>query len=451
VDAQAPAGPAAPTGRRIRLGSGTAWALSVQLVTAVSTLVVGAIVARTLGPEGKGVLSLLQQSVGILVILGDLGLGVAAIYYISKGEVRAGTVLGNALVLLAGVSVLALGGLVVLLRSPLAVIDVSWTYTAVAFALFALSLLLSWVGAIVTGVEGTRGAARAAIVSSSVTLVAVVAFWLAGWASPLAVLAAAATGAALGIASGLLPVLPALHPVRASREAFRLMTRYSLKLHAATAADLIHFRQDLLILGWLGDTQSVGVYSVALSVAEIASRLPSAIGAAIQAQASRVSERSALDFSARALRLTVLVALGTVVVLVVLVPVAVPAVFGAAFVPAVGAFYLLIPRIFANALVWPVSSYQSARGIVYWRVSMGATALNAALNVALVPVLGFHGSAIAASASNVVLLVLLLQRLCRDTGKGPRFFLVPTREDLALARDAARGYARVLRKRHQVE
>jgi O-antigen/teichoic acid export membrane protein len=219
------------------------------------------------------------------------------------------------------------------------------------------------------------------------------------------------------------------------------MTRYSLRLHATSAADLIHFRQDLLLLGWLAGTGAVGIYSVALSVAEIASRLPSAIGSAIQAQASRVSEDSALDFSARAMRLTTLVSLGTVGGLSLLVPVAIPLVFGAAFVPAVGVFYVLIPRILANSLVWPVSSFQSARGVVYWRVGVAATLFNATLNVALIPTLGYLGAAVAASASNMLLVVLLMQRLCRDTGRGPGFFLVPTRDDLVIARQAVRGYA----------
>lgn len=434
--------PRAHDGTRIRLGSGTAWALSVQVVTAVSTLVIGAIVARTLGPDGKGVLSLLQQSVGILVILGDLGLGIAAIYYISKGRVCAGTVLGNALVLLAGVSAVALGGLALLLRSPVAVVEVSWTYTVIAFALFVFTLLLSWTSAIVTGLEGTRGAARASIVSSAVTLASVAGLWLLGYASPASVLASATLGAATGILWGLVPVSAALRPVHVSTDALRTMMRYSIRLHAASAADLIHFRQDLLLLGWLSGTSAVGLYSVALSVAEIAARLPSAIGTAIQAQASRVSEESALDFSARALRLTVLIALGTTMLLALIVPVAIPLVFGTAFLPAVAAFYLLVPRILANSLVWPVSSYQSARGIVYWRVSIFATALNLALNVVLIPGWGFQGAAVAASVSNVVLLTLLMRRLCRDSGQPARFFLVPTRDDLAMALAAARSYAR---------
>jgi O-antigen/teichoic acid export membrane protein len=434
--------PRAHDGRRIRLGSGTAWVVAVQLIAAASTILIGAIVARWLGPEGKGVLSLLQQSVTLLAVLGELGLGIAAIYYVSKGEVRPGTVLGNALVLLGVVSTVAFLGLVVLLRTPLAVVDVSWTHVFVALGLFAATVLLSWVGSIVTSVEGTRGAARASVVASLVTLGIVYWLWVSLRLTPLGVLIASATGATLGIVVGLAPAWRALQPVKASMAVFRSMIHYSLRLHAASAADLVHFRQDILILGWLAGPSAVGVYSVALSLAEIASRLPAAIGSAIQAQASRVSEESALDFSARALRLTTFISLVTTGALALVAPVAIPMIFGPSFVPAIGIVYVMLPRMLANSLVWPVTSYQSARGVVYWKVGVLATVSNAALNIALIPLLGYHGAAIAASASNLLLVALLLQRRCRDTNRRPAFFLVPTRDDFKLAKQAIGSYAK---------
>lgn len=429
-------------GRHIRLGSGTAWVVIVQLLSAVSTIIIGAIVARTLGPDGKGVLSLLQQSVGMLIALGDLGVGVAAIYYISKGEVRPGTVLGNALVALAAVSVVAFAGLTVLLRSRYAVIEVPWAYVLGAFALFVMTLTLTWTGAVVTGLEGTRGAARGSITATALALAAVIVLWNLGHIDPMRVVLSTAAGAAIGAVVGLAPVWKSIEPLKISRDAFKTMARYSLRLHAASAADLIHFRQDLLLVGWLSGPAAVGIYSVALSMAEIASRLPSAIGAAIQAQASRVSEESALDFSARALRITVVVTVATAGVLSVIVPVLIPAVFGELFNPAVGVFYLLVPRIMANSLVWPVSSYQSARGVVYWRVGVAAALVNAALTVFLVPVWGYQGAAVSAGVSHTLLIVLLMRRLCRDTARPLAYFLVPTHDDMTAVLSALRSYTR---------
>jgi O-antigen/teichoic acid export membrane protein len=434
--------PRAHDGRRIRLGSGTAWVVAVQLIAAASTILISAIVARWLGPDGKGVLSLLQQSVTLLAVLGELGLGIAAIYYVSKGDVHPGTVLGNALVLLGVVSVVAFGGLVVLLRTPLAVVEVTWAHVFVGLALFAATLLLSWSGSIVTSVEGTRGAARASVAASLVTLGVVYWLWVSLRLTPLGVLVASTIGAVLGIAVGLVPARRALAPIRARMTVFRSMFHYSLRLHAASAADLVHFRQDLLLLGWLAGTSAVGVYSVALSLAEIASRLPSAIGTAIQAQASRVSEESALDFSARALRLTAVVSVATTGALSLVAAFAVPLIFGPSFVPAVGVVYLMVPRMLANALVWPVTSYQSARGVVYWKIGVLTALANAALNVVLIPALDYHGAAIAASASNLLLVAMLMSRLCRDTRRRPAFFLVPTRDDFRIAREALRSYTR---------
>ena len=150
----------------VRLGAGTAWSVAMQVVTAAANIIVGILVSRALGPDGKGTLSIIQQSVAILLIIGDLGIGLAAVYYISKSEVRPGTVLGNALVALVAVSGAAFVVMLVLFRSPLAVVELSWSYTLAAFGLFVVSLGMSWVGSIAVGVRGVKGLARPSIVAS---------------------------------------------------------------------------------------------------------------------------------------------------------------------------------------------------------------------------------------------------------------------------------------------
>jgi O-antigen/teichoic acid export membrane protein len=426
----------------VRLGSGTAWAVAMQLVTAVTSVLVGIIVARTLGPDGKGTLSIIQQVVAVLLVLGDLGVALSAVYYISKAEIPAGTVLGNALAALGAVSAVAFVALAVLFLSPVAVVSLSWTYVLAAFALFVASLTLSWLGSIAMGLHGVGGQARAAMLASVVTLLLVVAAWLLGFRSPLAVIVSTVAGSVAGCALALTSLRGEIGRVRASFSAFRRMVRHSLRLYVGSAADYLHFRQDILLLGWMSSVGSAGIYSVGVSVAEIASRLPAAMGSAIQAKASRVSHESALEFSARAIRLTVVLAVVVVGTLAALAGWLIPLLFGAAFAGAVDVVYLLVPGILANALIWPISSYQSARGQVYWGISFVSVVLNVALNLALISAWDYRGAAVASSISYVVLLGGLLLRLRRDTELGLSAFLVPRREDLEILSASVRAYLR---------
>jgi O-antigen/teichoic acid export membrane protein len=181
---------------------------------------------------------------------------------------------------------------------------------------------------------------------------------------------------------------------------------------------------------------------VGVSLAEIATRLPSAMSSAIQAQAARVSHESALDLSGRAIRLTVLCAVPVLVALGLVVNWLIPMLFGEAFRGAVGVFYLLAPGALANALILPISSYLGARGHVYWGVSVVSVGLNIALNLALITPFGYLGAALASSVSYAFLVTMLVVRLRAMTGMGPRFFLVPTLEDCRVIINSARAYLR---------
>lgn len=414
--------------------------MAMQIVTAIASLAIGVVVARTLGPEGKGTLSIVQQSVAVLLVLGDLGIGLSAIYYIARREVRAGIVLGNALVVLGAVTAVAGITLTLMLRSPWAIIELPMAYVGASTVLFATSLMAVWIGSIAVGLEGIRGQAMNAIAAAIASLLLVIAFWFLGWRTPFNVLVASAVGAAIGIALTLTMIGPMLGRVRPSIETFSRMVHYSARLHIATAAALLLSRQDILMLGWFLGSSAVGIYSVAASMSELACRLPSAFADAIVAKASRISQEEALDGSARVMRVATLLTVVILAAMAIVMPVVVPLVFGAAFAAASAIFYMLVPGIFAKALIYAVSSYQTARGWVYWRVSIVSVVFNAVLGLLLIPRIGYFGAAAASSVSHVVLFALLMRHLCHDTHRSWTFFLAPTRDDIRFTMRSARAY-----------
>lgn len=430
----------APEPPSVRMGSGTAWAVLAQGTATITSLVLGIMVSRTLGPQGKGELALIQQAIATLLVIGDLGISISAVYFVSKGEIRAGTVLGNCLIAMLAVNSVALVAVIALFRSQFAVVHIGWGLTAIAYGLFVVSIALAWLSAIAVGLKGVKGQAIPGVVSRVVTVGVVATVWIAGSRSVGLVIAASVIGSAVGVVLAYRDIRNALRPVRLSMAAFRQMASYSARLYAGSAADFLHFRQDVLLLGWMAGVSAVGVYSVGVSLGEIATRLPTALGSAIQAQLSRVSHESALDIAARITRLCAAFAVVAVLVLALVVPWAVPLVFGKGFSGAVTVFYLLIPGIIANALIWPISTYQSARGIVYWRESTASVVLNVAANLLLIPRWSYLGATLASSISYSFLFGLLLWRLCGDTGMGPWSFLVMNTEDVRVVVRSARSY-----------
>jgi len=70
---------------RLRIRSAS-WLLLAQVATKVLSLPVGIILARSLGPAGKGSLSILQLVAGTSIVIFDFGLSASLTYYAARGE-----------------------------------------------------------------------------------------------------------------------------------------------------------------------------------------------------------------------------------------------------------------------------------------------------------------------------------------------------------------------------
>ncbi len=425
----------------IRLGSGTAVALISQAVALVSSVVVSALIARSLGPAGKGALSVVQQTVAIALVFGNLGISTSNLYYLSRKEITPGVATGNTLALASVMTAITAVPIIFLLFGPLAVVpDMPLRIALLAVATFAVGLILAWFGSVVVGLRGLGPQAATGIVSTAVTLMLSLILAWAGRLSVAGVLIATIAGSLAGLASMTYWGRGRIGRIRVDLRAMRRGAGHSIRAHLSGLADFTHMRQDILLLGWLSGSAAVGFYSVGVSFAELAWYIPNAVGQAIQAQAARVSHESALDFSARSLRLSILITVVVAAALVVVVPVALPLIFGSTFAPSVRIFYLLLPGTMLYGLTSLILYYQVARGIVYWKVSVAVAVLNALGNFVLVPRVGAAGAAVASSVSYATYFVAILYTMVRDTGVPLRRLLVPTPDDVRLLARVASGY-----------
>jgi len=74
------------TGTRFSVGTGiTAGAQAISLIVGLGTSV---ILARVLGPEGKGSYTLAMLLPSLIVTFGNLGIGPATVYYVTRNAKR---------------------------------------------------------------------------------------------------------------------------------------------------------------------------------------------------------------------------------------------------------------------------------------------------------------------------------------------------------------------------
>jgi O-antigen/teichoic acid export membrane protein len=199
-----------------------------------------------------------------------------------------------------------------------------------------------------------------------------------------------------------------------------------------TLAERLHFRANTFLLNAFIGVGATGVFSVALGLAEILWYLPTSFGLVLFSRAVRGSRETANIASA----MTRVVLAGMIVGAVplwLLAPTLVELVYGAPFRDAGAALQLMLPGVVAYSIVAVLT-----HPLIAWGAPGRVTAVLAAgllvnlgANLLLIPQLGMNGAALASSVSYIstALLILLLYR--RVSGHGLGQALLIRRSDVS--------------------
>jgi O-antigen/teichoic acid export membrane protein len=164
---------------------------------------------------------------------------------------------------------------------------------------------------------------------------------------------------------------------------------------------LLNARVDQILVGVIASEVALGFYAVAVNGAEILLFLPTAIATSLLPAVAREQQMTSSERTLRTFRSASLLSLGSIVAAAGLGWLLIPLVFGAEFRDAVQPFMWLLPgalgytalSIFSNSLLASRAPGLSSFG------SVAALAAGVALDLALIPSFGASGAAAAASAA----------------------------------------------------
>ncbi len=406
------------------------------------------LIARMLGPEGKGIFTLVFLLPALCTSLGSLGLGAANVYLLRRGEAGLGTLMANSAIFalttsLATMMVFAAGwrwfaptilpgvtpGLAVLglLSLPLALLADYFLsllvgsqrlvrYNAVSLASNGLSLAAP-AFALVALHAGVEGAVAAKVLASALTVILLA----------RVLLATREMGA---------------DAIRPDRAVLRRALSYGWREHLGNIAMFLSYRVDIFFVAAFAGARAVGIYSVAVMMAEVFFHLPNAVSIVLFPRlAGRGRTEGARDAARTARVVGTIVGLG----ILVSIPLAAPAVhlaFSSAFLPAVPAFFLLLPGVLALSLSKVLSRYFTGtlgQPLLNARAQMIALAINLPLNVLLIPRYGIAGAAAASSVAYVAHAAVTLVLFRRYSGIPLQEALFLRGEDVAWLADRARA------------
>jgi O-antigen/teichoic acid export membrane protein len=412
--------------------------------------VLSVVLARTIGPSGNGRFALLATLAGLTAMVASLGLSAGLSYAVSRRRwsVRRSFRTSYGLSFVLG-ALGVLGGLAVFAVVRGSVFGGIETWLAVlALASIPPVLAYQYADAILLARERYEGFAALEISHSS-TLLAIgaglaIPFGLTG--AVVGLPAAAVAGALAGVVL-LARELPHDAFVEAE-ESLRSVLRFSLQSWGGNLLQQINYRFDVLILGGFASAAAVGVYSIALTLTSIAWVLPQALqtvlfprtaSLAASAEAREVTLEEADEALARATRHGVLLTVPTAALVVVLLLVGVPLLYGSRFHETIVLGFIMLPGVLLLGIAKILSAAIAGRGEPRYTLyaTLISTPVTVGLYFALIPLAGARGAAVASAISYGLTSLVTYVYFRRVADLGIRRAFVPGREDLADYRLAA--------------
>jgi O-antigen/teichoic acid export membrane protein len=411
----------------------------------VLALATGALVARALGPDGRGAYGLFIISAAFGQLILGLGIGNAAIYYINKSQLAVREALGAIHgITIASIAVAAVAAAIIV------AIDAEdafgggispWLLAAAIPLLLYMNLLRLLLQALSRFID----LGVTTVGHQIVLLVLVAAAFAAG--DPTAtqivwyLLIASWGAAAFALLRIGLREVDIAAIVRPRAETMRRLVGFGIQGEAGNALQALNYRLDQFILRGFESLAAVGVYAVATSMSEGVFVLANAVALVLMPRLTSADPDDAAWMAPVAARNTMLIAAAGSVALAAIAPLALPAIFGERFDGSVAPLWWLLPGAVALTGSKVLTSYIFSQGRPLVNTSITAVSLAATLiaDIALIPSFGVEGAAVAASIGYGVHLCAALVAYRAISGRPALDAVVPRAADLELYADALRG------------
>jgi len=416
-------------GQLLRSGAGS---VVLKLTNIALGLALGIALARGLGPEGYGVYAFAFAVTTLLAIPVQLGLPTLLVREIARyhyrqdwGLMRGLLARADHVAVVVTLAVVPVAGVVAwLLLGDSETARLQLETFLWAFALVPLIALGNIRGAAIRGLGGViQGQVPEIVMRPGLLMLFVAAAWYAELLSPVSAMALHVASGGLALLSGLYLLrgrLPA--PSRGVQPGYddAAWMRGLLPLSLMSGAKVIFDHTDIVMLGWLGTMEELGLYRVALQGSNLVAFGMLAVNMVVAPQFARLYEAGDTP------KLQRLATLSARVVFTLTLPIGLGFIFfgewilgfffGTRFVESTTALSLLSAGQLLSTVMGSVVLLLTMSGHERYalRGQIMATGVNILLNGVLIPTYGIEGAAVATATSVVVWYALLRRsvRLC---------------------------------------
>jgi len=411
------------------------------MVTNVAQLIIslgsGALIARALGPEGKGQLFLILQIASMGGLLLSLGLGPSYQYHLGKERFSRAALISHCFFQIGLIAVIlwaaysfGLEGLRVITGQSL-----SNGLIAATLGLVVLNVATLTFGCLLMGMpDGVRRGSLYSVIGGGVYIGALGTILVGLKWGIVGALCATAAGWIVRTLFVMRPVMDGAWIDLAWPDAkmSRVLLGYGMGSLMGNLMLTSVLRIDTFILNIYGGAAAVGIYSVAVSTGELLLLIPGAIGVAFFPYLTALKPEDQVDAMCFVARANLILGLIGSVALAALGYPFLLVVFGGRFTSAFVPLLWLLPGLIAMTVNYSYANFFSSRGEPMLNASIfgiGAV-LNIGINLMLIPRFGITGAAIASSVAYSAISFGFIFLIGKRTGASFHELAVPKISDI---------------------
>ena len=406
-----------------------------------SYLLTSVILARLLGPEGRGLVSALLVPSSLAVNFSEMGIRQATAYHVGRGLYPLGRIVPTLLALVPITSAIGiLLSLAYFAYSGVARDDL--TIQLLAVAAIPLSLASSYATGVFLGRGRVAAFRKTSWRPALVRLLLILLLgWALGWGAHgvmVANLAASFAGAAYA-----LHLLARETPLRLKldREVATKLQRQGASYAASLLVLTMNYRVMILLIARFSTLREVGLYAQAIAVAELIWEVPNALSSlvlsrSVTAQDSEIFSRKVHVMA----RLSVQAAALVGAALAIASPLLFPLAFGHRFAESSRVCNILMPGIVAFVFFKALNTDLSGRGkpLAAFAIMLPVLLCSIAVGSVAIKRAGAEGAAVTSSIAYVFATIIYVVIYSRVTGFDMLSIILPRAKDYATLRDRLR-------------
>jgi O-antigen/teichoic acid export membrane protein len=225
--------------------------------------------------------------------------------------------------------------------------------------------------------------------------------------------------------------------ITVDREVIKGLLRFGFKVHVGNILKDITYRGDILLVSYFLTPATVGLYIVAMHVAEVIWKIPDSVGSVLLPRVAQMEMEAAREFTPIVCKLVILPVLATCILLFLFGKVLITFAFGQAFLPSATVLLILLPGIFFFAVWKIIANALIAQGHPSkYSVTAGVSLVTMlVLDIILIPRYGINGAAVASTLAYTLATFTIIFIYTRLTGSLIKEMFLPVRADLTYYKD----------------